>query len=300
MPHEPSLTSLIFPLISTFVLTGFMCILPYKMHFFSLSPFAKPAPLPHTKAVKDITGLEQVRFWHVLVGFFLYIGVGFILPYGAFFFPPQSAFDSFFGATLFLINVFVTLALFWIFFKSRPSPFASRVFWSNKPMTRERCLKDILVGAGSWFIAFPAALFVSQIAYTLVMLFFSAYKAHAQLAIHHLKSTSSNPLLYVLTLICFAFLVPIIEETLFRGLLLSWIKNITRSRGWAIALSGIIFGAFHYSTSQGITNLELVSSLMLLGVFLGFVYEKQGSLIASISLHATFNTIALIRIIVSG
>ncbi|MBI3211827.1 MAG: CPBP family intramembrane metalloprotease [Simkania negevensis] len=50
---------------------------------------------------------------------------------------------------------------------------------------------------------------------------------------------------------------------------------------------------FHLSSSQGVGNI----SLFIFALYLGFLYEKQCSLFASIALHMTFNSISVIRIL---
>jgi membrane protease YdiL (CAAX protease family) len=67
----------------------------------------------------------------------------------------------------------------------------------------------------------------------------------------------------------------------------------------AIVFSSICFSAFHFSFSQGIGNISLLFSLFVFALFLGFIYERQGSLFASISLHMTLNIVSVARILLS-
>ena len=62
-------------------------------------------------------------------------------------------------------------------------------------------------------------------------------------------------------------------------------------------IASLIFAAFHFSTSQGLNNIELLVSLFVLSCFLGFLYERQESLLASMALHATFNAISILAIL---
>jgi membrane protease YdiL (CAAX protease family) len=65
----------------------------------------------------------------------------------------------------------------------------------------------------------------------------------------------------------------------------------------AILLSALCFALFHFAPSQGIGNISLVGSLFLFALFLGFIYERQASLFASVGLHMTFNTVSTFRIL---
>lgn len=283
---------MLFSLVTLVVLAGFMLGIAWRIGFLSFSPVKSPE--------KSAPFFPDVHLSHVVLGFLLYIGLSYVLAFGAYFIDPKLFTYSKTPAVLFLANVVITLGLFYLFFVLAPKPLSSGVAFGSEPMSAQRSVRDILTGALTWLVAFPCTLVASQLVWILVIAFTGNSSTHEQLAIHHLQSTASSPLLYALTFISFSFLVPIIEETLFRGLVLNWIKNITRSRACGIIFSGLLFGLFHYSKSQGLSNIELIVSLALFGVFLGFVYEKQRSLIASIALHSTFNLIALIRLLLAS
>ena len=85
-----------------------------------------------------------------------------------------------------------------------------------------------------------------------------------------------------------AIIVPIVEETVFRGLLYGWLRA-RLGVGAAIVLSALVFAFGH-----GI--LMLVPTLMVTGLVLALVYEKSRSLWPPIIVHGTINaamTIAL-------
>jgi uncharacterized protein len=85
-----------------------------------------------------------------------------------------------------------------------------------------------------------------------------------------------------------ATIVPICEETCFRGMLFGGLRE--RMPRFAAALvSGLIFGALHATT--GVTA---VPPLMIFGVILGLLYEKTGSIVPGIILHMLNNSIALL------
>src|SRR3989304_2390656 len=64
-----------------------------------------------------------------------------------------------------------------------------------------------------------------------------------------------------------------------------------------IFLAGLCFALFHLAPSQGLGNISLIVSLFAFSCYLGFIYEKRGSLFASIGLHMTFNAVSTFRIL---
>jgi membrane protease YdiL (CAAX protease family) len=81
-------------------------------------------------------------------------------------------------------------------------------------------------------------------------------------------------------------LAPLFEEVLFRGFLF---RGLANSFGWvwAALLSGAIFGAAHM-------QLDVFLPLAALGFVLAWAYHKTGSLWTNITMHALFNTIAVL------
>ncbi len=77
-------------------------------------------------------------------------------------------------------------------------------------------------------------------------------------------------------------LAPVLEEMLFRGIILrSFLSQYTK---WsAIIGSATLFGFAHLNIYQYIVGL-------LMGIFLGWLYERSKSLLPCIALHAAYNT----------
>lgn len=150
-------------------------------------------------------------------------------------------------------------------------------------------------GASTWLVCYPLVLLIGQTVEVIVFWFQIQISHYDQVAVKFLRGTLNYPLLFMVTALLLVFVVPAMEESLFRGCLQTWLKQ-KLGRKWAIIIASIIFSLFHYSTSQGFDNIELLASLFLLGCFLGYVYERQQSLWASIGLHATFNAISVVVI----
>jgi len=92
-----------------------------------------------------------------------------------------------------------------------------------------------------------------------------------------------------------AILAPIGEELLFRGILQTVFRKLFAARWhryyhrWAaIVCVAILFGLVHESTPQ------FIPALFVLGVVLGYLYERTGSILVPIYLHILFNSKSLI------
>lgn len=77
-------------------------------------------------------------------------------------------------------------------------------------------------------------------------------------------------------------IAPVVEEMLFRGILLrSFLARYPR--GLAIGYSALYFGAAHL-------NIYQFSVAFLMGLLMGWLYERSRSLIPCVALHAAFNS----------
>lgn len=183
-----------------------------------------------------------------------------------------------------------------VFFATRDKPTREAV-WGSPRETRGigQNIHDFLTGSITWAIAYPWIIVIGQLMAFLLGLFYVGERAD-QAAVQHLKDIMDHPLLFGLTALAVVSIIPFIEELLFRGFLQSWLKT-TFGRMQAILITSVIFAFFHFSLSQGIENIEFISSLFLLSCFLGFVKERQRSLWASIGLHMTFNFISILLLL---
>lgn len=75
---------------------------------------------------------------------------------------------------------------------------------------------------------------------------------------------------------------PFAEELFFRGLLQTALRNMAGS--WAAVLVASVFFSLAHAQQP-----QVVPTLFALSVILGVTYERSGSLIAPLVLHATFN-----------
>jgi membrane protease YdiL (CAAX protease family) len=117
-----------------------------------------------------------------------------------------------------------------------------------------------------------------------------------QLILHpHGKQTVAKDLgannggvLLVLAAILVIVVAPAAEEFFFRG----FFYRALRSRFSMIAaavIDGLVFGAVHYTGSQ---TLSVLPVLAMLGFVFCILYERTGSILPGISLHAINNSIS--------
>jgi membrane protease YdiL (CAAX protease family) len=170
------------------------------------------------------------------------------------------------------------------------SAWGSEAFKSFKQST-----KDFFLGALTWLVGFPTMLVFGQIA-AILMLFFFGPSSVEQVAVRYLRQMIDYPILFAVTAFLIVAVVPIVEEVMFRGFLQTWLRG-KLGRSKAIIIASLIFACFHFSLSQGQNNVELLVSLFALSCFLGFIYERQQSLWASVGLHVTFNAISVLALV---
>ena len=91
----------------------------------------------------------------------------------------------------------------------------------------------------------------------------------------------------VLGIFCLAVLTPLLEEVLFRGAIQGVLMRYF-GRPWpAIIVSALVFGVFHWNPIQ-------VVYATLLGIVLGWIYYRTGSLMSVIVGHVLNNTLAVV------
>ncbi len=119
-------------------------------------------------------------------------------------------------------------------------------------------------------------------------------RAH-QVSVEFILKIAEIPSMLLVAAIVIVCVVPCLEELMFRGFLQTWLKE-KYGGPKAVVLSSLVFAAFHFSPKQGITNIEILVSLYVLSLYLGFLRLRKDSLIAPIGLHATFNLLTFINL----
>ena len=154
---------------------------------------------------------------------------------------------------------------------------------------------DLWLGVITWFMSFPIVSIISDLVDASMKALFQL-KDYEQNAVRFVKVAKSTPISLTFALLSVLVAAPLLEEFLFRGILQTYFKKRMGPQA-AILLSAFLFALFHFSAGQGLGNVSLIISLLILGTFLGFLYERQGSLWAPIGLHMAFNGVSAFRIL---
>jgi len=92
----------------------------------------------------------------------------------------------------------------------------------------------------------------------------------------------------VLMVVSAVLAAPLFEEIVFRGLMqTSLLSSMKLHRWWVIIFSSIVFAAIHVTSATWHT----LPALFVLGMVLGWLYERHGSLVPCFMVHAGFNAI---------
>lgn len=86
---------------------------------------------------------------------------------------------------------------------------------------------------------------------------------------------------------------PVLEEVTIRGLLYPGLRALRGPR-FAAVLSGAFFGLMHFDAPHA------WAPLAIFGVFLAYLVETTGSLLAPIAAHSAFNLLTVGELLVSG
>ncbi|MBS0616389.1 MAG: CPBP family intramembrane metalloprotease [Verrucomicrobia bacterium] len=243
-----------------------------------------------------------VLFRNIIAIFLIYMGMMYIVgPFvGNMLFslskpmPPPAALLSF-------LQLFLMAALLVIFYgyaQTAGHGFFRKVWKNTSAPHAEPIYIDIAMGMMTWVLSFPFVVVVGQLLDFFIYAIFGV-ENYEQVAVRYLKTTMGSPSQLIFALGTILLLAPAIEEFLFRGCLQTFFKRHLGTKS-AILLSSLCFALFHYASSQGVGNISLIGSLFVFACFLGFIYERQSSLFASIGLHMTFNLASAIRIVWGG
>jgi len=149
-------------------------------------------------------------------------------------------------------------------------------------LTRQDLLKNALIGVGGCLAFLPI---YAAVAY-----------AQTQVAKHwrielpeqeavRLLRTATDWRLVVLIAGQAVLIAPLVEETLFRVLLMPALRKRMRP-AFAIAATAAVFAMFHPGPAFAIP-------IFLLGSVLGYVYDRTRSLAAPVALHMTYNALTV-------
>lgn len=137
--------------------------------------------------------------------------------------------------------------------------------------------RAILSGVGSTVVALPVIYGLQAL--SVVVLKAVGMKPDAQENVRLLLEGGLALRAYIAV---FAVVVaPLVEEALFRGVLLTFFRDIGHCRA-GVWITAILFGLVHF-------NRAAFVPLAVFGLLLAWLYERTGNLLAPLAAHATFN-----------
>lgn len=92
-------------------------------------------------------------------------------------------------------------------------------------------------------------------------------------------------------------LAPLAEELLFRGALLrALMRRLTPA--WAVFVSALVFALVHPLGDPEVGSVIVVPAILTLGVVSGYLAARSGDLSRSIMLHAGFNLLTVVGVLI--
>jgi membrane protease YdiL (CAAX protease family) len=174
------------------------------------------------------------------------------------------------GAVVFILLLVVRL------FREAPSKLG---------LTLENPARNILTGAGAELMAVPVIFLAGFIVAEIASLFHRV-PAEQQVIQIFTALKEKGGVFFYFSVVFIVLIGPICEEIMFRGFILNALKRYVGMWG-AILLASLIFASMHMDPYAWL-------QVFCLGVFLGYVFEKTGSLLASASLHCLHNSLMII------
>lgn len=179
-----------------------------------------------------------------------------------------SARDQFIGTAVTQVMIAaVPLALTWYMKSDRKKLF------SLQKAKKEMILPSILLYIGTYFIMLILSIALMHV--------FPDSTQGLEMAFDDMMNHH-----FLLVALVIAVMPAVGEELLFRGLVFGSLRNKYKI-GWAIFITGLLFGAFH-------TNLVKLIPTGLLGACFAYVVYKSGSIFISMALHFINNFVSVL------
>lgn len=103
----------------------------------------------------------------------------------------------------------------------------------------------------------------------------------------------SGPLLWIVVIGFVSILAPLLEETLFRGVIVSSLRKTNLNAPWiSILVSAVSFGVVHIQGFSSVTDITVAVWITFIGAVLAYLYIRTGWLWTTITAHLTYNLIS--------
>lgn len=124
----------------------------------------------------------------------------------------------------------------------------------------------------------------------------AASRAGVETGVARLSAAPGGVGAVLLTVVLFAVVVAPAEELFFRGVVQRYLRAATSARG-AVVGAALLFALVHlpgYRTVSPTGAALSTAVVVVLGLGLGAVYERTGSLPVAVGVHALYNTLVLL------
>ena len=152
-----------------------------------------------------------------------------------------------------------------------------------------KLLKDAFFAASYLLAVWPVAIAVLLFTARVGKLIYGddyAIESHEEL---ELVRSHGEPVVRAAILVNGAIITPFFEEVLFRGLIQTTIRSYTMRPWLSIITTSGIFAMFHSQEAHW-------PAIFVLGMLLGYAYEKSGSLFRPIFIHILFNGLTILAV----
>ncbi len=269
-----------------FIATLVFIPLIYRWKIFSLAEGQKPG--------------MHLGIFVPLIAFCLYIGSCLLFPsFFEYLFYQLSRFrflalSPTFTKAFIQIGTFVVATVLLIGYSCVISKEIKAGIWGSEG-TFPKNAKTFLKGSLYCIVIYPLVMFSTQTIRILVDLW-THFARSEQLALSELLAIREYPILFWSFCALIIFIIPILEELLFRGFFQNYFVQVFGKHA-GVALASLLFSFFHYSAKQGATNIELLIGLFLIAYAIGSLYLKSRSLYLAIGMHTTFNLLSIIFVL---
>jgi uncharacterized protein len=234
--------------------------------------------------------------WHLIIGIVIVIGSAALTGLAYSFIFKDENLKTSLENPLYLtwyqfIYLFLSLLLLTFLLK-----ISSLNLWSVSHSQRR--VSEFAYGILALIFTIPFVMFMNALA-KLGLGLFGVFLDPRQGVLLLLEEAAKDPLSCILMTVSIVFLVPAVEEIIFRGLIQNWLKRKIGAK-WGLPLSIILFTLAHFSVAQGLDNIEILATLLVVSFFLTLLYEKRGTLWAPYGLHVAFNALTSITVIIQS
>ena len=248
------------------IVTGILCIILVSNKTEDVEvPVKEKKPLPE---LEDITQHK----WYVYFSIFVFLFIICYTPIANFLPEPNSRFTALlYIAILYIMQISFLIIPMWNELKRD-----TKIFIKNF----KTYLSNMLPRFGIIFIAY---LFANLSLVSLV-----GNISTNQSIINSWPLYVSAPIAIIIA--------PLTEELMFRGFMKKFIKNDTLF----LILSSLIFGGLHVTVANSLFQVLFIIPYSILGFAFALNYVKTKNIASNIFLHASWNSIAIIALVISN